>query len=287
MTEIGAAGQRIETEDGVELAVGVRGRPDAPVGLVVAHGFSMTSTDRRLAALAAGLAQAGHGVYTFDFRGHGRSGGVCTLGELEVLDIDAVVRLARRHRHERIVVIGASMGGFVALRHAAVLGGEDAVVAISTPATWGVSPRLRAQALLMAVRNPLGRRVLSARGTRVVDSLEAPPISPAQLAGQITIPVALVHGGRDPYVPAEDAVLLLERLSGPKRLVILPEFGHAEAGYSPELVALLASLVADLLGGRAAPSVDLRGGRRRGASGAARAGVSTASGGAGGTGPAG
>ena len=242
------SGDRIETEDGTELAVGVQGPLDAPVALVLAHGFSMSSADGRLGSLAAGLAGAGHAVYTFDFRGHGRSGGVSTLGDLEVLDLDAVVRLARRHEHDRVVVAGASMGGFVALRHAALIGGEDAVVGISTPATWGVSPRLRAQALLMAVRNPLGRRILSARGTRVVGLLETPPLSPAQLAEQIAIPVALIHGAKDPYVPVDDAVLLHERLSGPKRLVLLPEFGHAEAGYSPELVGVLGSLVEDLLG---------------------------------------
>lgn len=247
MTSIWAGVERVETEDGIDLALRVEGSPEAPVGLILAHGFSMSSTDRRLAALAEGLAASGHAVYSFDFRGHGRSGGVCTLGELELLDLDAVVQLARRHGHEKVVVVGASMGGFVALRHAALLGGEDALVAVSTPATWGVSPRLRAQALLMAVRNRVGRRILSARGTRVVESLDAPPLSPAQLADQITIPVALVHGDRDPYVPTDDAVLLYELLSGPKRLVILAGFGHAEAAYSPELAVMLGSLVEELL----------------------------------------
>lgn len=256
MTGIGPIGQRVTTEDGVGLAVGVQGRPDAPVGLVLAHGFSMSSTDRRLTRLAAGLSQSGHAVYTFDFRGHGRSGGVCTLGEVEILDLDAVIGLARRQQHDNIVVVGASMGGFVALRHAALLGGEDAVVAISTPATWGVSPRLRAQALLLAVRHPVGRRILSARGTRVVESIEAPPLSPAELADQITIPVALVHGDKDPYVPTGDAVLLHQHLAGPKRLVILPDFGHAEAAYSPELALLLGSLVTELLAGQATACVD-------------------------------
>ena len=247
MTDIRVDEETVETEDGVPLALRVEGPPEATVGLILAHGFSMSSADRRLAALAEGLSASGHTVYSFDFRGHGRSGGVSTLGELELLDLDAVVQLARRRGHEKVVVVGASMGGFVSLRHAALLGGEDAVVAVSTPATWGVSSRLRAQALLMAVRNRVGRRILSARGTRVVESLDAPPLSPAQLADRITIPVAVVHGGRDPYVPADDAALVYQLLSGPKRLVILPEFGHAEAAYSPELAVLIGSLVEELL----------------------------------------
>jgi pimeloyl-ACP methyl ester carboxylesterase len=247
MTDIRSGTEEVETEDGVALATGVQGPPDAPVALILAHGFSMASSDRRLAAVAGGLAEAGHAVYTFDFRGHGRSGGVCTLGELEIRDLDALVRLARREGHDRVVVIGASMGGFVALRHAALVGGVDAVVAISTPATWGASPRVRARVLSLAVQNRIGRRILSVRGTRVVDIMPEPPLSPSQLAHRITIPVGLIHGARDPYVPVEDAVLLHERLAGPKRLVVLPEFGHAEAAYTPDLVGLLASLVEVLL----------------------------------------
>jgi pimeloyl-ACP methyl ester carboxylesterase len=235
------------TDDGVEVAAQLRGPDDAQVGLVIAHGFSLTSADRRLAALAARLADAGRAVYTFDFRGHGRSGGASTLGDREMLDIDAVVRLARQHDHEKIVVIGASMGGFVALRHAALVGGADAVIAISTPAVWGISPRLRARALFAAVHHRVGRRILSARGTTVDTVLPKPLASPADLAPRITIPVAIVHGDKDPYVPTDDAILLHERLGGYRRLVILGGFGHAEAAYTADFAPLVDSLVGDLL----------------------------------------
>jgi pimeloyl-ACP methyl ester carboxylesterase len=237
----------VSTDDRVDVATRVEGPAGAPVALVIAHGFSMTSTDRRLVALAALLAEAGRAVYTFDFRGHGRSSGTSTLGDLETRDLDAVVRFARERDHERIVVIGASMGGFVALRHAALFGGVDAVIAISTPAVWGRSPRLRARALVGAVHNRVGRRILSARGTRVDNPVRVPPTSPADLAALITIPVALVHGDRDPYVPADDAVLLHQRLPGYRRLVLMPGFGHAETAYSRDFAPLLDSLVDDLL----------------------------------------
>ncbi len=132
------------------------------MALVLAHGFSMTSSDWRLTAVADGLAGAGHAVFTFDFRGHGRSAGISTLGDLEILDLDAVVRLARRRGHAKIVVIG-SLDGRVRPRSVAqpLLGGEDAVIAISTPATWGISHRIRGRALFLAAQNRIGRRVLS------------------------------------------------------------------------------------------------------------------------------
>jgi pimeloyl-ACP methyl ester carboxylesterase len=237
----------VSTDDQVEIAARADGPADAPVALVMAHGFSMTSTDRRLVAVASLLVSGGRAVYTFDFRGHGQSGGVSTLGHLEVNDVDAVVRLARERGHERVVVIGASLGGFVALRHAALVGGVDAVIAISTPAIWGRTRRLRARALVAAVHTRFGRRLLSARGTRVDYPVPPAPTSPLDLAPQITIPVALVHGNRDPYVPADEAMLVHDRLGGYRRLVLLPGFGHAETAYRPDFAPLLNSLVDDLL----------------------------------------
>jgi pimeloyl-ACP methyl ester carboxylesterase len=74
-----------------------------------------------------------------------------------------------------------------------------------------------------------------------------PPQSPAELAPQITIPVALVHGDVDPYVPVDDAEMLHERLAGYRRLVLLPGFGHAEVAYSRDFAPLLDGLVDELL----------------------------------------
>lgn len=248
----------LRTTDGVDIAARRRGDLDAPVALVVAHGFTMHGRDTRLAALAVDLVHAGRAVYTFDFRGHGHSSGMSTLGDLEILDLDAVVALARRYGHQRVVVVGASMGAFVALRHAALLGGVDAVIGVSTPARWGVSPRVRARLLLLAAHNPAGRRILSALGTNVAGGLSA-PASPARLAGRITVPVALVHGDRDRYVPIADSILLHERLAGPKRLVILPGFGHAESAFTTGFAGVVDSLVDELLmetGPRDGPGTD-------------------------------
>jgi pimeloyl-ACP methyl ester carboxylesterase len=224
------------------------------VAVVLAHGFTMTSSDWRLTAVADGLAADGYAVFTFDFRGHGQSGGISTLGDQEIFALDAVVRLAQERGHHKIVVIGASMGGFVSLRHAALLGGEDAVIAISTPATWGISHRIRGRALFLVAQNRIGRQILSSRGTRVMERLPGPALSPSDLVGRIKIPVALIHGDRDPYVPINDALLLHERLGGPKRLITLAGFGHAEAAYTPGLAARLSELVDEMLSEASEPA---------------------------------
>ena len=82
-----------------------------------------------------------------------------------------------------------------------------------------------------------------------VDPRQAPVTSPPlDLAAEIApIPVAIVHGRRDRYVPVSDAYALYERLGEPRRLVVLPRFGHGEAGFTDEFAVMLEALIADLL----------------------------------------
>jgi pimeloyl-ACP methyl ester carboxylesterase len=236
----------VTTADGVSLSALAYGAPSAEVAVVFGHGFTGSQRNPKVVELAHELAAAGFAVYTTDFRGHGASAGVSTFGDREVYDMEAVVAVARR-RHPRIVTVGASMGGFVALRHLALGGQVDAVVAISSP-TFGSTPRLpRARLLRRVVRSERGRRLLERRGTRVsptvpysLPTLEIPPRVPP-------VPVAIVHGGRDRYVPVSEARALQARLKGPSRLVVLPGFGHGEAAFNHGFDVAVARLIAELL----------------------------------------
>ena len=223
------------------------GRADAEVAVVFGHGFTGSQHNRKVVAFAQDLAALGLAVYTADFRGHGESGGFSTLGDREVNDLDALVELARGP-HEHVVSIGASTGAFVALRHAGLGGEVDAVIAISSPAD-GREPRLRrARFLDLLVRTERGRRLLVRYGTRV-DPVRVPlAAAPLDLAAEIApVPVAIIHGGRDRYVPLDDAYALYDRLGEPRRLVVLPEFGHGEAAFTADFTAMVAALVAELI----------------------------------------
>ena len=54
-----------------------------------------------------------------------RALGFSTLGDREVLDVDAAVAEARRLGYARVVSMGWSMGGTCVLRHAALVGQLD------------------------------------------------------------------------------------------------------------------------------------------------------------------
>jgi pimeloyl-ACP methyl ester carboxylesterase len=240
----------VVTDDSVTVSALVYGAPHADVAIVFGHGFTGSQRNHKVVQLARFFAATGYAFYTADFRGHGVSGGHSTLGEAEVLDFDAVVKAAKA-RHPKVICMGASMGAFVALRHAALMGGADAVIAISSPATYGDAALLRAKALMSLTRTARRRRVLKLMGARVADT---PPamLGPIDVAPSIApTPVVIVHGTKDHYVPLSHAHRLYANLREPRRLVVVKGFGHAEAGFSSTFALMLGDLVADLSGNEA------------------------------------
>ncbi|MCU1345659.1 MAG: peptidase, partial [Acidimicrobiia bacterium] len=219
---------------------------DAQTAVVFGHGFTGSVRNPKIVQLAESFAQAGFAFYSVDFRGHGRSGGLSSLGDHEVLDLEAVVAVART-RHAVVVTMGASMGGFVALRHAALHGPVDATVAISSPARSDGDVLPRARLLGALASSERGRRLLRYQGTRV-GTFARDVVSAYELAPSISpTPVSIVHGRKDRYIPVGQAHELYEQLREPRRLMVLDDFGHAEAGFSPAFNLMLTSHVADLI----------------------------------------
>ena len=238
----------LSTPDGVTLSAQRYGSVDAAIAVVFGHGFTGSQRNKKIVALASRLAERGLAVYTADFRGHGASGGLSTLGDQEIQDLETVLALARRH-HQKVVSAGASMGAFIVLRHAGLGGTVDAVIAISSPAVGRDPKLLRARLLRGAALSARGRRLLDLYGTRV-GSIPETITPPIDLVAQIApTPVVIVHGGRDRYVPLADAYAIYDRLGEPRRLVVLRDFGHGEAGFDPEFADRVCDLIGDLLDG--------------------------------------
>jgi pimeloyl-ACP methyl ester carboxylesterase len=280
-TLLTADGVRIEAEhrpSDAEVAGAPEGGPAGRAGgepevsgrelaIVVAHGFTGALERPAVRRTARVLARSG-GVVTFSFRGHGRSGGRSTVGDLEVLDLDAAVAWARRLGYRKVATVGFSMGGSVVLRHAAGStvgaavrsasagpvraarsardgdsvrdGGAaahsparvDAVVSVSSPARWyyrGTAPMRRVH---WAITRPAGRLV-SRYGlkTRIRAAEWDPvPLPPVEAVPLIApTPLLIVHGDRDGYFPL-DHPLSLAAAAGEDgaELWIEPGFGHAE-----------------------------------------------------------
>jgi len=84
--------------------------------LVLAPGFWRVRLARENIFLAHSFLRRGYDVASFDFRGHGDSGGAYTFGTCEPLDFEAVVEqlVGDGKTYSRFAVLGLSMGGSIA-----------------------------------------------------------------------------------------------------------------------------------------------------------------------------
>jgi len=230
------------TEDGVPIdAMHLPGETD--LAIVLAHGFTLSWQHGAVWRVARRLNQTA-GVIAFDFRGHGRSGGLSTLGDRETEDLAVAVGYGRELGYRRIVAVGFSMGASIVVRYAGLVGGIDAVVSVSGPGRWyyrGTYPMRRVH---WAVERRLGRMITRKwLNTRVSSGRWNPvPMPPAEAAAKIApIPFLVVHGDRDPYFPVEHAHQLYQAAAEPKELWVVPGFGHAESGSNDTLVDRIAA----------------------------------------------
>jgi pimeloyl-ACP methyl ester carboxylesterase len=250
----------LRTADGEVLhAVHVPG-VTMDVGVVLAHGFTNHIGAAHVRAIASGMAEQGVGVLSYDSRGHGRSSGHSTVGDLEPLDLDAAVAAARRLGYRRVVTCGWSMGGTVAIRHAALRGkavkghvighAPDAVVSVSTLSRWHYRDTAAMRRVLFAIERRSGRAVARlVLRTRIWPKRWDPePLSPVQCVADIApIPLLIVHGDADRYFPLEHPLALADAAGAGAELWIEPGMGHAEKGATPELVARLADQIRRLV----------------------------------------
>lgn len=222
----------IITDDGVKLdgwhfpvkSSGNSQPPREPV--FFSHGW--TETKEFHVRLARVLLAAGHPVILFDQRGHGKSGGCCTLGVREPSDLRAVIDAAtqRGWAGDRVLTMGVSMGGASVLRHAA-----------ADPRVVGVVAYAPFTSFLDAIRS-YGRRYvpfLSAdwgvRGfvqsslRRGFDIREADAMSAIK---NIRVPLLFIVGQSDINLPASDhaSILLGATTPGQARLIEVPQATH-------------------------------------------------------------
>ena len=232
---------QLDTQDGERLAalhLPGPAEPDRPLAVVVAHGFT-GSLDKPMVRTVVDALARHAGVVAFDFRGHGRSSGSSTLGDREVLDLDAAVRQARALGYTDVVTCGWSMGGAVVLRHAALLRDVDAVVSVSATSRWFYRDTKPMRRVHWAVETRFGR-FIARHGFKTRVSGRAwtqVPESPVEVVARIApIPLLLVHGDADHYFPVEHPQALYAAANEPKELWLLPGFGHAENAATPEVL---------------------------------------------------
>ncbi|MDH3743699.1 MAG: alpha/beta fold hydrolase [Acidobacteriota bacterium] len=90
--------------------------------IVYLHGFGSAQEGEKAEFFRTGALEIGLGFCSFDFRGHGRSGGSIrdlTLSRC-LADVGAVIGYLRAKGTRRFAILGSSMGGLIGLWYAAL-----------------------------------------------------------------------------------------------------------------------------------------------------------------------
>lgn len=243
---------RLSTLDEVSIgAASIEGPPDAPLTVVLVHGFANSSRSPRVYAFARALSEQFH-VVAPDLRGHGSSSGRSSLGLLEPLDVSAAVEYACAVRPRTpVVTVGASLGAIAVLLHAGLFGrapGNEVLgtVAISAPAVWGATDGPSSVRLAAMLDSPSALRILRYFcGTRVVSKDRRVPVP---FAGDVIAAIApaftiVVHDPVDKYFPGSHAERVHGWASDPRDLWWLHRAGHGSdmltRGFADRLTAEL------------------------------------------------
>lgn len=172
------------------------------------HGFGSDQSGEKADFFRARALAAGFAFCSFDFQGHGQSGGaLCDLSMTRNLDDMARVHDWLRLRgHERLCLIGSSMGAGSALWYSALH--PEAVLA-----GLHIAPALELESALLHWAGPEGSRRWQETGTihftnefvatdlrwSLIEDLRAYPV--ADLLTRYRTPALLLQGRRDTSVP--------------------------------------------------------------------------------------
>ncbi len=169
-------------------------------------------------------------LVTFDFRGHGKSGGYLTPDLSEpAADLAAVLDHLRGYDYAWMGVVGFSLGGMAGIWNAAHGAGIDALVSISAPPHMpDIGPLIRHPRLVPLFLRLLGLR-MRAEDAALQEVLDL-------VAGVAPTRLLLVHGEQEIFYPHEDFEALWEKACEPKERMVLAA-GHAETGREAHLIA--------------------------------------------------
>ena len=233
----------LDRGDGVPLAYALT--PGASPTLVFLPGFMSDMTGDKALAVDAHAQASGLACLRLDYAGHGASGGAFEDGTISSWTADAL-HLIDALTSGPLIVIGSSMGGWIALL-VALARPERVVGLIGIAAAPDFTETLMWDAMAPPERETLLRtgvlRVASAYGGEQIVTRRLIEDGRTQLllGGPIGIgcPVRLLHGMADPDVPWETALKLARALAATDVQVTLVKDGTHRLSRAADIALLL------------------------------------------------
>ena len=238
--------------------IAVRARAGGGPGLLWLGGFNSDMRGTKALALDAWAAEHGRACIRFDYSGHGESGGGFADGTIGRWLEEAIAVFEQFCRGPQ-VVIGSSMGGWVALLLARALAQREAAAALAGLVLIAPAPDFTEQLMWNAFSDEV-REEITAKGVWMRPSEYGDgtpyPITRALIeegrnhlllgsAIEVGCPVRILQGAQDPDVPWQHAFALAHRL--PAEDVVLTMIQDGDHRLSrPQDIARIMSAVAEM-----------------------------------------
>jgi pimeloyl-ACP methyl ester carboxylesterase len=233
-----------------EAAKAERSKP----GIVWLGGFKSDMLSTKAAALDAFAAKEGRACLRFDYSGHGESEGRFEDGTISRWTQESLAMIRAQTQGPQILV-GSSMGGWIALLAARAMGAEEAAERLAGLVL--IAPAVDFTESLMWARMPASiRKQIETEGVWLRESAYSPEPTPITRAliedgrrnlmfdGAIDAhaPVHILQGMRDPDVPWQHAMTLVEHLAGDCVTLSLIKDGDHRLSREEDIQALITAI---------------------------------------------
>jgi pimeloyl-ACP methyl ester carboxylesterase len=249
--------QQLRVGDGEDTRIiAIRARGGRRPALVWCGGFRSDMRATKAEALDAWAERNGRSYLRFDYSGHGESGGRFEDGTISRW-LEETLAVLEAHGGTRPVLVGSSMGAWIALLAALHLSRSDPERApgglvLVAPAT-DFTERLMWDSFPAEVRATLARDGVYRRPSLYSD--EPYPITARLIEDgrrhlilgdpiSVGCPVHVLQGMRDPDVPWEHALELVERLPGDSVQITLVKDGDHRLSRPEDIDRLLRAVEA-------------------------------------------
>src|SRR6266516_5538743 len=241
--------------DDAARSIAVRARAGSGPGLFWLGGFNSDMQGTKAIALDAWAAQHGRACVRFDYSGHGESGGKFTDGTIGRW-LEESVAVFEQFCAGPQVVIGSSMGGWIALLLARELGRRRGIGHATLAGLVLIAPAPDfTEELMWKGFSPEIRREIETKGVWLRPSRygEPNPITRALIeegrnhlllgsAIDVGFPVRILQGAQDPDVPWQHAFALAHRLPSDDVVLTMIQDGDHRLSRPQDIARIIAAV---------------------------------------------
>jgi pimeloyl-ACP methyl ester carboxylesterase len=245
---------RIEVGAGEQVrSIAVRSRPGGAPGLFWLGGFNSDMKGTKAVALDSWAAEHGRACVRFDYSGHGESGGRFVDGTIGRWLEDSVAVFTQFCRGPQVVV-GSSMGGWMALLLAREIAGKAYDASLAGLVLIAPAPDFT-EALMWRGFSPEIRQEIESKGVWLRPSQygDPYPITRALIeegrdhlllgrAIEVGCPVHILQGAQDPDVPWQHALALAHRLPAEDVVLTMIQDGDHRLSRPQDIARILAAV---------------------------------------------